>query len=66
MIDARKAKIEKLESVSPVRHSRKIKNLKEEISILQNVPDGEIFGAYIVSKKYREEQERIKLEPLPF
>lgn len=66
MIDARKAKIEKLESVSPKRHFRKIENLKKEISILQDVPDGQTFGAYIVSKKYREEQERIKLEPLPF
>jgi len=66
MIDARKAKIEKLESVNPVRHSRKIENLKKEISILQDVPDGEMFGAYIVSRKYREERERIKLEGLPF
>lgn len=59
MIDARQAKIDKLKIAGSKKHARKIENLQEEISILRQIEDGKPFGAYILTKKYREQEENM-------
>lgn len=62
MLDARMYKIIALRSKFPHEYKKTVDRLNKEIIFLKSIKDGDYFGGYMMTEKYKQEQELIKLE----